>query len=137
MAQAFALSVAEFLQSYPSHPALRNLTQPKKGPATKVPASPPETPHRQEAPEASKETPAESKDPRPVAAKYERQMWFYLVRQDKGKRGMSSRWMPQHHFTVDELSAPEMQDLRADHLSTLSPERMAQVAALRALSEPW
>ena len=129
-------AVEEFIQLYPTHPALRLLKRPRTVPDRTPPKGPLREPSRRD----SESSPldkinAGETEPRPVAAKYERQMWFYLVHQSKGKGRVSSRWLPQHHFSVKQLTTPEMQDLRADHVATLSPERIAQVAILRALSE--
>ena len=127
-------AVTEFLQQYPSHPALRSLTGSRTSPARARTVTPPATPNRSATQPDSDDD--ESEDPRPVAAKYERQMWFYLIHHPKGRGRVTSRWMPQHHFSVEQLSTVEMQDLRADHIATLSPERVAMVAALRVLGEP-
>ena len=122
------------MQQYPTYPALRGLTHTRSTPTNSRTATPPATPSRPLAQSDTEED--EPGDPRPVAAKYERQMWFYLIHQPKGRGRVTSRWMPQHHFTVEQLSTQGMQDLRADHISTLSPERVAQVAALRILADP-
>ena len=123
-------------QPHATHPALRSLKRPKPVPAKGPDESSP-TESRSATPDQpeGKEQEMDGTESRPVAAKYERQMWFYLLHQPKGKGRVSSRWMPQHYFSVEQLSSPKMQDLRAEHVSTLSPERVQQVAALRVLGE--
>ena len=97
-------AVEEFMQLYPTHPALRSLKRPRPVSGKATEENPPREPEDRtpDQPTGGKEKEAEVED-RPVAAKYERQMWFYLVHQPRGKGRVSSRWLPQHHFSVKSL----------------------------------
>ena len=67
----------------------------------------------------------------PVAAKFERGLWYYRkdIRRSNGR--IASRWMPASAYTQDEEQNLQwFRDLRAEYLLSCPPEQVALVTAV-------
>ena len=125
---AMADTIDEFLETHRSHPAVRQWRQ------SMTPA--PDVSEAEPPPEGSGATPEPKADrmtaegDTPLEAKYERGMWHYLMRATRAGGNVSNRWRPAHYFSAAELTSSAFADLRAQHMTSLPPERAVLVTTL-------